>query len=225
MNISQLRRAIKIVRDQSAQLHPRRITYLRTYGALINFAMTQTDDPHRRFLRLAAMAYGWMPRVVRIDGKHITTAIEAFQAATAASGTSVDESLVYPIKECLHTVVGTSKVLHFANPHVYPIWDAKVEQVWIGGTPSAYYMSQPRKYVEYANEVHQMRKHKGFKSFLSGFRGAYEARLKRLGIPGYKISEIRAIEAAAFELSGGLIRTTKTLKRPFQRNRGAFLGL
>jgi hypothetical protein len=65
-------------------------------------------------------------------------------------------------------------------------------------------MSKSRNYVRYADEVHQLRKHQDFASFFSEFRSAYEARLRALGIPHYVIGEVRAVEAAAFELSRGV---------------------
>jgi hypothetical protein len=43
--------------------------------------------------------------------------------------------------------------------------------------------------------------HPKFKAFFVGFSAAVKMRLAALGITGYAISEVRAIEAAAFELA------------------------
>ena len=66
MDIKGLRRGIDIVHNQQVVLSARQTTYLRTYRALVDLAALPTDDSHRRFLQLAAGAYGWMPRVVRM---------------------------------------------------------------------------------------------------------------------------------------------------------------
>jgi hypothetical protein len=203
MDIKRLRRAIDIIHDEQAVLSARQTTYLRTYRALVDLAALPTDDSHRRFLQLATGAYGWMPRIVRIDPDHLARAVAALADASRASEAVVQESVVKPIAACLHSVVGASKVLHFANPDVFPIWDTKVERVWRQPDPSQHYMGKSGNYVRYAEEVHQLRKHQDFAPFLSGFRSAYETRLRALGIPHYVIGEVRAIEAAAFELSGG----------------------
>ena len=56
-------------------------------------------------------------------------------------------------------------------------------------------------YFAYADEVHVVRGAPGFPAFLTQFTGAFYSRLTALGIALYAISEVRAVEAAAFELA------------------------
>jgi hypothetical protein len=59
------------------------------------------------------------------------------------------------------------------------------------------------QYLTYCSEVHAVRNEHGFADFYSSFTAAYARRLNKLGIEPYEISEVRAIEAAAFERAGG----------------------
>ena len=43
------------------------------------------------------------------------------------SGRLIGEKELHSLKEMInHSLVGTSKLLHFANPHLFAIWDSNV---------------------------------------------------------------------------------------------------
>lgn len=50
--------------------------------------------------------------------------------------------------------------------------------------------------------MHGTRRASTFPKFRQAFNEAYEERLDRLGISRYPLTEVRIIEAAAFELAG-----------------------
>jgi len=108
---------------------------------------------------------------------------------------------VRDLANCLYSVVGASKVLHFTNPQVFPIWDSGVERFRQRGEVSQYHMSQPQNYVSYAHEIHVIAQAREFEAFFSAVSEAFQARFKALGIAPYQVTKVRAIEAAAFELS------------------------
>jgi hypothetical protein len=93
--------------------------------------------------------------------------------------------------------VGASKLLHFANPALFPIWDSNIEA--FRAKPGSDVTSVPQ-YMDYVAEVHGIRAEPGFPAFYSAFCAAYSARLTANGITAYSIGHVRAIEAAAFEL-------------------------
>src|SRR5438132_313500 len=66
MNNELLWCAIENIRKQTPASDSRTATYLRTYPALIAAARCDVVDDTTRFLQLAAMTYGWMPRVLRL---------------------------------------------------------------------------------------------------------------------------------------------------------------
>ena len=143
-----------------------------------------------------------MPRIVRIDPQHTANAISAVTQAQTATDTTFRAVPVATVADCLRSVVGASKVLHFVNDAVFPIWDSKIETFRQNNTkPTQKHMKQVPRYLDYVAEVHGIRQDPGFRTFFSQFVAALDARLVALNIVRYKISEVRAIEAAAFELA------------------------
>jgi hypothetical protein len=143
-----------------------------------------------------------MPRVLRLDSEHLDKAIDALQQARATHQDALDFELVDHVAACLRSVVGASKLLHFANPEVFPIWDKNVERFRRGTNPSQLHMQQTKNYALYAQQVHETRQARTFYKFYDEFIQAYQERLKRLYIDSYRLTPVRAIEAAAFELAG-----------------------
>ena len=129
MDVERLQNAIDRVRNYTPATDSRAATYLRTYPALVALARCEGGgDDTTRFLQLATVVYGWMPRILRLDPEHLDKAIDAFRQARATHQDASDFELVDNVGACLHSVVGASKLLHFANPEVFPIWDSNVER-------------------------------------------------------------------------------------------------
>ena len=165
---------------------------------MISIGATRGVTNDVKLHQLSTLVYGWMPRVVRIDPLHTSAAVDALGAALSATDTNYQFIPVKRISDCLHSVVGASKLLHFANPDVFPIWDKNIEVFRTNPDPD---MTSVPQYMDYVGEVHSIRREVGFSEFYIAFYAAYSARLKTNGVPTYSIGHVRAIEAAAFELA------------------------
>jgi hypothetical protein len=196
-----LQPAVAHIRDNLVPVDLRAITYLATYANIRSLATTPGHIGVARFNQLATMVYGWMPRIVRIDQGHLMPALAAVAAAQLATPATVHAVPILALAECLRSLVGASKVLHFVNDTVFPIWDSKIETFRLGGNLPHGQMTRIENYLAYVDEVHAIRADPGFAPFLSNVTAAMDARLTAIGIPPYAVSEIRAIEAAAFELA------------------------
>jgi hypothetical protein len=179
----------------------RAITYLATYDNIRSLATAPGAIGLGRFNQLATMVYGWMPRVVRIDPAHVTPALAAVAAAQRATPATVHTVPITALANCLRSLVGASKVLHFVNDAVFPIWDSKIETFRLGGVLPYGQMTHVANYLAYVTEVHAIRGDPAFAPFFAGFTAAMNTRLTAIGVPLYAMSEVRAIEAAAFELA------------------------
>ena len=185
----------------------RAITYLRTYPsflALAPAAPASITSIHQ----LAGIAYGWMPRVLRLDESFETAALAAMNKALVAATGAPASTVLTPhefsdLANWIRSSVGASKLLHFAKPDTFPIWDSKVERFRHGGAPPYNYMTNPTNYITYLQEVDKVR---GGPTFLTSLLCPYNSRLHlrltalHIGSP-YVVSGPRAIEAAAFELA------------------------
>lgn len=200
MDLDRLKAAVQSVRTSALADGSRAATYLRTYPALLAIASSSEVDDSTRFLQLATVTYGWMPRILRLDAQHLGNAVAALRQARESTEANWTE--VAHVAACLHSVVGASKLLHFANPKFFPIWDKKVERFRLSANPNQCHMNEIRNYISYASRVHELLRQPGFPEFYETYNQAFTERLNRLGIPPYCLTEVRSIESAAFELAG-----------------------
>jgi hypothetical protein len=204
MNIKRLQKSIEIVKNGPIELSAQSLTYLRTYPSILDAVASLPRNPKSLISQVAVFAYGWMPRVARLDPEYFVKAGTSLVSVANAEGIDIDSEAVSNISECLRSVVGASKVLHFIRPDVYPIWDSKVAKVWHNNKAlSQKEISDPAKYIVYVKALQELVLSNEAKDFLKEFKSVYEARLGKLNIARYVLSDMRAIEAAIFELSGG----------------------
>lgn len=108
--------------------------YLRVYPDLL--AGIQALRPlNRQNTVLASHAiFGWMPTQLRLDLNGFDAAVEILMKAEAKDARlSKDEiSLLAGVFQTMkgRSVVAASKILHFINPEVFPIWDRWTARRW-----------------------------------------------------------------------------------------------
>ncbi len=200
MNIHQIYPAVARVREGGYGTGSRETSFLRAYPVLLTAARMEAKDPMEAFLRTASLAYGWMPRSLRIDEDTLPQAVEAF-ANAQGEGVVIRESLIKPIAACLSSLVGASKVLHLANPSVFPMWGKRVERFRLGQNPTPYHMGQPSNYLGFIKEVWTMTSDPLFLTFHHEYCTAYQERLQRLHIAPYPLTEPRVVQSATAELA------------------------
>lgn len=180
----------------------RSITYLSTYPSIRMLGATPGPINLDRFHQIATMAYGWMPRVVRIDPAYTNSALAVLNVAKTAEAPTLSTPQINNLATCLHSLVGASKILHFINDSAYPIWDSNIEAFRLSGAAARHnHMKDVNAYLAYVQDVHAIRHDPGFPQFQANFMAVFNARLTALGIAPYPISSVRVIEAAAFELA------------------------
>ena len=182
----------------------RQITYLRTYPVLRRLGRNESGDAEQDFSALAVAVYGWMPRVVRIKNNNNEKTIDVFSEARQLANPRPAQivEIVEVMTDCLFSVVGASKLLHFANEKVFPIWDSRVAEVWSDISPSHYNMSKTQNYINYAQEVAELTGKDCFDEAYIRIQRAHSIYLERFGIREYKIGPLRAVEMAAFDRGG-----------------------
>lgn len=204
MELADLRRSIERIQnpDHDPPGNSRDATYLRTYPSIVAFG-TQAGEPDSSFLhRMALMTYGWMPRVLRLDPVYITSALLALKAAKEVTLDDWGRLAIQDLADCLSSIVGASKVLHFVNPEVFPIWDSRIEGFRRGGRVNQYHMNQLQNYLLYVREIQSLTQTDGFAVLHLALSEAFKRRLKALGITPYPLTKVRGIELAMFEIAG-----------------------
>ena len=200
MQLKDIQPAISKINSNPIVYDLRGHTYISTYPDLINFSSSMNSGNAQEFRQLAMMVYGWMPRVLRIDNSYTAQAIKAIDDARQATLSTYQSVCVKDIANCLHSVVGASKILHFVNPTIFPIWDSKIQAFRC--LPNGNYdMSNVSKYFDYVRDVHSIISDPGFAAFYAQYEQAFSNRLLQSKIADYKVQHVRTVESSAFELA------------------------
>lgn len=175
-------------------------TYSQSYPHLIAFfagvdKITSTD-----FVCAAHMAYGWMPTILELDPKSPGNFdYEATLLNRARDGCDLaDEELEVLKKTINHSLVGASKVLHFAAPDRYGIWDSRVCAFLYTNTPLTQPVARPQhdqinrldRFLHYQELLRELKSS-------SGFSGFYKRICNAVG----EVSATRAIELVMYDNS------------------------
>jgi hypothetical protein len=199
MKLKDIQESLQEMRKRPAPTELRAVTYLATYPSILELGTAKGKFNLDRFHQLAAMVYGWMPRIVRLNSKHKEKALVALSKASESTHETAEAVLIQDVANCLHSAVGASKMLHFVRPEVFPIWDSNVERVRLGDEPPYNHMNQTQNYWNYFREVHSIRKENGFDGFLEDYNSVLAERLRACAIAPYRVLAVRAIEAVTFE--------------------------
>ncbi|MBK1644311.1 hypothetical protein CKO25_06510 [Thiocapsa imhoffii] len=203
MNLEHLYTAVELVRADCTRDRHRHATFMRTYPVLLATARAPAPDATAAFLRAASLAYTWVPQRLRLEPGHLSAAVEAFETALALStdtAAAIAHEGIDAIAACLSSVAGASRVLHLANPGLYPMWDEEIETFRLNEEPTPYHMGQTRHYVDFIEGIRALSGHPLFLTFHHDYCTAYQGRLQRLRIPPYPLTEPRVVESAIREL-------------------------
>ncbi len=97
---------------------------LTSYSFMLKFAQRVKKDLDKiALIGLAHMAYGWMPTMIR----HIRSDFNLAVWKKKIEKGSLEKDFLEEVMALTNdSIVGTSKLLHFLNPEMYPIYDSKV---------------------------------------------------------------------------------------------------
>lgn len=134
-----------------------------------------------------------MPTILNLNLTRLEKVLEILNKAKKDENLNPSELEILK-KAINNSMVGTSKLLHFINPHMYPIWDSKIFKYW-SGKKTIYGIQNPGNYLEFTRQVHKTVKDPEFAQIHS----------KIENLLNYKISPIRALELLMFQSSSKTI--------------------
>lgn len=153
---------------------------LRSTSVLLKELKSQSISP------IAHMAYGWMPRILTFRSDDKTNALFC-KAATLGSKKEalelLDELKSLPTNNSL---VGVSKLLHFINPTLFPIWDSRVAKHF--GVVNYQLQKNMSLYKDYISFIHDHLNHESTRLVKDKIKNTF----------GYEVSDVRAVELLLF---------------------------
>ncbi|ASW73240.2 hypothetical protein CJF12_02325 [Chryseobacterium piperi] len=101
--------------------------YLLSYPHFINYFKLKDRLSDKDLICGAFMIYGWMPTILKnVDCTKIDEILNLFNKAKTSDTLLTEIEIKCLTSFTNNSLVGASKLLHFINPSVYPIWDRKV---------------------------------------------------------------------------------------------------
>lgn len=127
--------------------------------------------------------YGWMPTIFHFKSNNLNEVLVLLNRVKSESKLNEDELSIL-IKLFNNSLVGTSKILHFINPNLYPILDSRVYNYLFGKNPHYKQLNNIKIYFNYINLVDEIINHQEFEEVNQIISGKV----------GYQISKIRVID-------------------------------
>lgn len=115
--------------EQSGKVSDRRLwTYLMSYPYIIGFfANVEEITPHELILG-NAMVFSLMPTTMNLRNDDIEPLLLPLTKLKNKGTLLTEEEFIMLKKLINNSLTATSKLLHFINPHIYPIWDSRINR-------------------------------------------------------------------------------------------------
>ena len=107
-------------------------SYLRTYPYVLKYLKSNETFNEESLFCALLMTYGWMPRIlnIHIEQQSLTEIIGILNTLKSDSKRIICESDLNKLKGLIdNSLAGTTKLLHFCFPEVYPIWDSTIAEI------------------------------------------------------------------------------------------------
>ena len=105
---------------------------------------------------IAHIAYGWMPTILKRYNPDQKELIRVFEAKEVGSFCEAKACVTgFNTSPINNSIVGLSKVLHFINPHYFPIWDSRVAKHFGIKNQSVNSMKKYHDYLDIINVLNK----------------------------------------------------------------------
>lgn len=177
------------LKEQSKAFKPDSTSsYFISYPKFIQYFKNVDNITEHELTIGAFFVYGWMPTILRNFTLKSTKECQKILNQSKRENTRLSiEDLEKLLPIINNSAVGLSKLLHFINPEVYPIWDSRVcRQLLKRKKAHSYQVNNIKNYCTYIELLNSFRNESGFKSI-------------REQVSKKDLSDMRIIEMIIFE--------------------------
>jgi hypothetical protein len=181
----------QIIIDYAALINSRIVeerrlyTYFYTYPYLIEYFKSVNSISVASFVVGKAIAYSLMPTTMNLKKSSIDSILTPLNELKDR-GIRLDTSVFSELKEIVNnSVPGSSKLLHFIRPDVYPIWDSRTDRFIYGENTDT---NSLERYQSYLSEFDRISNEAGF----AQIQASLSSKL------GYDITAARAFEMVMY---------------------------
>ena len=110
-------------------------SYYISYPEFLEYFKNTTEIKKHNLIIGINFVYGWMPRVLKFHSENFDEVLEFLNRAKKGelpTKKELEKDLELLSEILDHSLIGTSKLLHFINPEKFAIWDSKVYKYLMG---------------------------------------------------------------------------------------------
>lgn len=160
-------------------------TYLFTYSHLVSYLSSIEELDITSFVVGKAIAYSLMPTTLNLRQSTISSLLPSLNRLKK-DGVRLETAELNRLKLMVNnSIVGTSKLLHFTRPDVYPIWDSRIDRFINGDDLNT---NSVERYLEYLACFDRVASEPKF----SAIHQSVERKL------GYQVSKSRVFEMVMY---------------------------
>lgn len=187
--------------------------YLKSYYYFLEYFHDIHEFESRHVVIGAGFTYSWMDTILSWRIENEQALVSAAKVLTEAKKIkSIDDIKTTPIGDLKGVVsdsyIGTSKLLHFVNPGVFPIYDSHICR-YVHGEVEKYHVNTKKRFFGYIDEIAKLLQEPKFENDI------YAPILKTLESFSFSpVSRVRAVEMAMFHhqrksANKALLRTSR----------------
>ena len=193
LTIEKLNFELENLKSDSKRFEPNQ-SYLDSYIEFVKFFKNKEGIYKEDFIIGSHLVYGWMPTILHLDLKDFDKDFVLSNLFKVKNGDYLlDINEIADINKCVnHSMVGTSKLLHFINPNIYAIWDSNIFHYFFPEKKSTYGIEKPELYLEYLKALKDI-------TLQNDFDNLFFKIIEFFNLD-YEISKYRAIESLIFEI-------------------------
>jgi len=142
--------------------------YAATYPHFIQYFRNIEEISEHEFFISVHFVYGWMRRIPKLYLDHLDDCIICLNQARSPALLIEPQFII--LKDTInHSVIGPSKLLHFINPELYPIWDTNVCR-FLYGVEGNDKVNNVGRYLHYLKFMHQVIQSPQMTTFYSAYK-------------------------------------------------------
>lgn len=164
---------------------------LLSYREFVGYFSNLEEITLHNLIISSYFTFGWMPMKFEFKSQDFSAALDIINKVKLGEIIELEE-LIFLKGMINNSLVGTSKLLHFTNPHIYAIMDRRVYK-YINGDEDTDQLNNPENYLVYLENCNEITQ-------IESFKPIHESMNKKIG---YEVTPLRALELVMFMSIGG----------------------
>jgi len=162
--------------------------YYSSYPIFLEFCNNIESFDAANLIIAANASYGWMPTILTIHKKDLSEQVRIVNNLKKKNTIPTADEFTLLKSTFNNSIVGTSKLLHFINPEIIPIWDSRVSNYLNKNYGFNKRVNTVPKFIHYLNFCKNIITNPDFEKLYAQVQEKFE----------YRVTKLRVLEQIMF---------------------------